>query len=88
MSAISLGECTLNSMNHGVAAESKLCVVFTGHVLIKYALFIPVMYRAYTVSLVVINNRSIFLYGGYSDRFNVSDSMLEGVLFVDISVCT
>ena len=68
MPAISLGVCTLNSMNRGVAAESKLCVVFTGHVLIKDALFIPVMYRAYTVPLLDINNRSIFRYGGYSDQ--------------------
>jgi len=55
-------------MNRRVAAESKLCVVFTGHVLIKDELFIPVMCRAYTLPLLVINNRSIFHYGGYSDR--------------------
>jgi hypothetical protein len=44
MPAISLGECTFNSMNRGVAAKSKLCVVFTGYVLLKDECFIPVMY--------------------------------------------
>jgi hypothetical protein len=68
MPVISLGECILNSMNRGVAAESKLCAVFTGHVPIKDALFVPVVYRAYIVPLLLINNRSIFRYGGYSDR--------------------
>jgi hypothetical protein len=68
MHAISLGECTINSMNGGVAAESKLCLVFTGHVLLQDELFICIMYRAYTVPLLMITNRSIFRYDGYSDR--------------------
>jgi hypothetical protein len=68
MLAVSLRECTLDSINRGVAAESKLCLVFTGHVLLKDALFIPIKYRANTVPVLVINNRSIFRYGGYSDR--------------------
>jgi hypothetical protein len=68
MPAVSLRECTLDSINRGVTSESKLCLVFTGHVLLKDSLFIPIKYRANTVLVLVNNNRSIFRYGEYSDR--------------------